>query len=155
MGNGEAIKPGEVQRMTAGTGVRHSEFNHAPDATTHFLQIWLLPDRANHTPGYEQRDFPTADKRGQLRLVASSRPRDGAVTLHADAQLWVGLFDGTESAELALDPRRKGYVFLARGKLQVNGQALQAGDALALDGETALQIGQGEGAEVLVFDLAP
>jgi quercetin 2,3-dioxygenase len=155
MGNGEAIKPGEVQRMTAGTGVRHSEFNHAPNATTHFLQIWLLPDRANHTPGYEQRDFPTADKRGRLRLVADPAATDGALTLHADARLWVGLFDAAESADLTLDATRKAYVFLVRGSLQVNGQALQAGDALAISGETGLQIAQGVGAEVLVFDLAP
>jgi quercetin 2,3-dioxygenase len=158
MGNGEAIRPGEVQRMTAGTGVRHSEFNHAPDATTHFLQIWLLPSRAGLAPGYEQRQFPTEDKRGRLRLVAApegSASAGDAVTLHADARLWVGLFDGDEQAELALPPDRKAYVFLVRGSLNVNGQVLQAGDALALDRETTLQIGQGDNAEVLVFDLAP
>lgn len=153
MGNGTAIRPGEVQRMTAGTGVRHSEFNHAEGQTTHFLQIWLLPDRLGHTPGYEQKAFSVEDKRGRLRLVASPDGREGSVTLHANASLRAGLFDGDESAELTLDPARKTWVHLARGTLTVNGHALQAGDALALSGETRLEISGGEGAEVLVFDL--
>ncbi|KAB0577409.1 pirin family protein [Ideonella dechloratans] len=153
MGNGTAIRPGEVQRMTAGTGVRHSEFNHAEGQTTHFLQIWLLPDRLGHTPGYEQKAFSEQDKRGRLRLVASPDGREGSVTLHANASLRAGLFDGDESAELTLDPSRKTWVHLARGTLTVNGHALQAGDALALSGETRLEISGGEGAEVLVFDL--
>lgn len=153
MGNGTAIRPGEVQRMTAGTGVRHSEFNHAEGQTTHFLQIWLLPDRLGHTPGYEQKAFSAEDKRGRLRLVASPDGREGSVTLHANASLRAGLFDGDESAELTLDPARKAWVHLARGTLTVNGHALQAGDALALSGETRLEISSGEGAEVLVFDL--
>ncbi|MCO5979152.1 pirin family protein [Ideonella oryzae] len=153
MGNGTAIRPGEVQRMTAGTGVRHSEFNHAEGQTTHFLQIWLLPDRLGHTPGYEQKAFSDEDKRGRLRLVASPDGREGSVTLHANASLRAGLFDGDESAELMLDPARKAWVHLARGTLTVNGHALQAGDALALSGETRLEVSGGEGAEVLVFDL--
>jgi len=153
MGNGTAIRPGEVQRMTAGTGVRHSEFNHAEGQTTHFLQIWLLPDRLGHTPGYEQKAFSDEDKRGRLRLVASPDGREGSVTLHANASLRAGLFDGDESAELTLDPARKAWVHLARGTLTVNGHALQAGDALALSGEARLEISGGEGAEVLVFDL--
>ena len=115
MGNGTAIRPGEVQRMTAGTGVRHSEFNHAEGQTTHFLQIWLLPDRLGHTPGYEQKAFSVEDKRGRLRLVASPDGREGSVTLHANASLRAGLFDGDESAELTLDPARKTWVHLARG----------------------------------------
>ena len=155
MGNGEAIRPGEVQRMTAGSGVRHSEFNHAQDAPAHFLQIWILPNAANLTPGYEQKAFSEADKRGQLRLVAAPDGRDGAVTLHADALIRAGLFDGEESAELALDPARRTWVHLARGSLTVNGQVLQAGDAMGLVGLTQLSLGQGQGAEVLVFDLAP
>ena len=155
MGNGEAIRPGEVQRMTAGSGVRHSEFNHAPDATTHFLQIWLLPSAANLVPGYEQKAFSDADKRGQLRLVAAPGGQGGAVTLHADASIRAGLFDGDELAELALDPKRRTWVHLARGALTVNGWALQAGDAMGLVGETQLSLGQGQDAEVLVFDLAP
>ena len=154
LGNGAAILPGEVQRMTAGTGVRHSEFNHAPDQTTHFLQIWLLPERSGLAPGYEQKAFPEADKRGRLRLVAAPDGRDGAVTLHADARIHVGLFDGAEAAELALDPQRLAYVHLARGRLVANGHTLQAGDALKLDGERQLSLSGGEQAEVLVFDLA-
>ncbi|MFZ2987836.1 pirin family protein [Ideonella sp.] len=154
MGNGEAIRPGDVQRMTAGSGVRHSEFNHAEGQTTHFLQIWILPDRRDLPPGYEQKAFPAEEKRGRLRLVAAPDGRDGAVTLNADAAIRVGLFDGLESAELALDPRRKAWVHLARGQLTVNGEVLHAGDAMALAGEHQLSLSNGSGAEVLVFDLA-
>jgi redox-sensitive bicupin YhaK (pirin superfamily) len=155
MGNGAAILPGEVQRMTAGQGVRHSEFNHAQGETTHFLQIWLLPEAANLAPGYEQKAFSAAEKRGRLRLVAAPDGRDGAVTLNADASIRAGLFDGDEQAELALDPSRKAWVHLARGALTVNGHALKAGDALALTAESHLKLQNGEAAEVLVFDLAP
>jgi len=154
MGNGAAILPGEVQRMTAGSGVRHSEFNHAKDQTTHFLQIWILPEQGGITPGYEQKAFSVADKRGRLRLVASPDGREGSVTLHADAAIRAGLFDAGESAELALDPARRTWVHLARGRLTVNGQALEAGDALGLAGEPRLTLADGDGAEVLVFDLA-
>ncbi|MBT9596276.1 MAG: pirin family protein [Vitreoscilla sp.] len=153
MGNGAAIKPGEVQRMTAGTGVRHSEFNHAPAETTHFLQIWLLPSRPGLEPGYEQKAFGDAEKRGRLRLVAAPDGRDGAVTLHADASIRAGLFDGDESAELALDPGRLTYVHLARGELTLNGHALRAGDGAKLADETLLRLSDGRGADVLVFDL--
>lgn len=155
MGNDGAILPGDVQRMSAGTGVRHSEFNHAPDQTTHFLQIWILPDRAGIAPGYEQKRFEPEVKRGRLALVAAPDGADGAVTIHADARLHAGLFDGDESAELALDPARITYVHLVRGTLLVNGQSLSAGDALTLKSESSLQIHQGQDAEVLVFDLAP
>ena len=155
MGNGATILPGEVQRMTAGTGVRHSEFNHAQDATTHFLQIWLLPSAAGLAPGYEQRRFDDALRRGRLHLAAAPEGGDGVITLHADARLRLGLFDGDEAAELALDPRRKAYVHLARGSLRANGVALSAGDALALEGEDRLVLDGGQAAEVLVFDLAP
>jgi quercetin 2,3-dioxygenase len=155
LGNGAAIVPGEVQRMSAGTGVRHSEFNHAQDATTHFLQIWLLPDRQGIAPGYEQKAFSEADKRGRLRLVASPDGRDGSVTVHADASIRAGLFDGDERAELALDPARLAYVFVARGSIELNGQRLNTGDAAALRAESKLALAKGEGAEVLVFDLAP
>ena len=154
IGNVQAIVPGEVQRMTAGTGVRHSEFNHAQDATTHFLQIWLLPSAANLAPGYEQKAFADADKRGRLRLVASSDGAEGSVTLHADAAIRAGLFDGAEAGELALDTRRRTWVHLARGALTVNGQRLLAGDALALADEPRLRLADGDAAEVLVFDLA-
>jgi redox-sensitive bicupin YhaK (pirin superfamily) len=155
MGNGAAIVPGELQRMSAGTGVRHSEFNHAKDKTTHFLQIWLLPHTPGLAPGYEQKAFAEADKRGKLALVASPDGREGSVTVNADALIRAGLFDGAERAELALDPQRLGYVFLARGALVVNGQALAAGDALKLRAEERLVLEQGQDAEVLVFDLAP
>jgi redox-sensitive bicupin YhaK (pirin superfamily) len=140
--------------MTAGSGVRHSEFNHAKDATTHFLQIWLLPSAANLAPGYEQKAFADADKRGRLCLVAAPDGRDGAVTLHADAAIRAGLFDGDEAAELALDPARRTWVHVARGTITVNGQLLQAGDAMGLVGEPRLALSNGQGAEVLVFDLA-
>lgn len=157
MGNGTAIVPGEVQRMTAGSGVRHSEFNHAKDATTHFLQIWILPGAANLAPGYEQKVFSDADKRGRLCLVAApaeEAARTGAVTLHADAAIRAGLFDSGESAELVLDPARRTWVHVARGAVTVNGQALQAGDAMGLVDEPRLTLSAGQGAEVLVFDLA-
>ncbi len=161
MGNGQSdaanagvIRPGDVQRMSAGTGVRHSEFNHAADQATHFLQIWLLPSKNGIAPGYEQKHFDAASKRGALRLVASPDGRDGSVTIHADASLRAGLFDGAERAERALDPQRLGYVFVARGRLRVNGHSLAAGDAARLDGESALVLDGGEAAEVLVFDLA-
>jgi redox-sensitive bicupin YhaK (pirin superfamily) len=154
IGNGATIVPGEVQRMSAGSGIRHSEYNHAADRTTHFLQIWLLPDRQGIAPGYEQKAFAEADKRGRLRLVASPDGREGSVQLNADASLRAGLFDAAERAELALDPKRLAYVHVARGEVSVNGQMLSAGDAARLDGESRLVIDQGRQAEVLVFDLA-
>ncbi|MEY5100935.1 MAG: hypothetical protein RJA36_3654 [Pseudomonadota bacterium] len=155
MGNVQTIVPGEVQRMSAGTGVRHSEFNHAADAVTHFLQIWIEPDELGIAPGYEQKAFAAADKRGRLLLVASRDGAQGSVRLHADARLYAGLFDGAEHAELALDPARKAYVFLVRGRLRVNGEELQAGDAALLVDEAGLRLEDGAQAEVLVFDLAP
>jgi quercetin 2,3-dioxygenase len=154
LGNGTSILPGDVQRMSAGSGVRHSEQNHAPKQTTHFLQIWIQPNEFGIEPGYEQKHFETADKRGRLRLVASNDGHDGSVRLHADALLYAGLFDGIESARLDLNPRRKAYVHLVRGQLTVNGQDLASGDALKLENETALTLSQGVDAEVLVFDLA-
>lgn len=141
--------------MSAGRGVMHSEFNAAPDAMTHFLQIWILPDATGIAPGYEQKAFAGEDKRGRLRLVASPGGRDGAVTLHADARLHAGLFDGAERAELALAPGRLGYVHVARGGVAVNGRALQAGDAALLRDEPRIMLADGRDAEVLVFDLAP
>ena len=154
MGNVKGIPPGDVQRMSAGSGVRHSEFNHAPNDTTHFLQIWIEPNQRGIEPSYEQKGFAEADKRGQLRLVASPDGRDGSVTIHADAAMYAGLFDGAEAAQIALDPKRKAYVHLVRGELEVNGQRLAGGDAAVLDGETSLTLGKGKDAEVLVFDLA-
>ena len=155
MGNGATVVPGELQRMSAGRGVMHSEFNAARDASTHFLQIWILPSRQGIDPGYEQKAFADADKRGRLRLVASPDGRDGSLTLHADASLHAGLLDGLEQAQLALASGRLGYVHVARGALQVNGQALVAGDAALLRAEPTIELTQGRDAEVLVFDLAP
>ena len=154
MGNVKGIPPGEVQRMSAGTGVMHSEFNHAPDQTTHFLQIWIEPNVKGIEPGYEQKTFAETDKRGRLKLVASPDGAQGSVTIHADAALYAGLLDADQAAELTLDPARKAYVHVVRGTLDVNGQRLNTGDAALLQGETQLQLAHGEDAEVLVFDLA-
>jgi redox-sensitive bicupin YhaK (pirin superfamily) len=153
MGNVKGIPPGDVQRMSAGSGVRHSEFNHAPDQTTHFLQIWIEPNVKGIDPGYEQKSFAEAEKRGQLRLVASPDGADGSVSIHADAALYAGLFNGSETAGLALDPKRKAYVHLVRGALDVNGQRLQAGDAAVIADADHVRLARGEDAEVLVFDL--
>ena len=155
MGNVKGIPPGDVQRMSAGTGVQHSEFNHAAHQTTHFLQIWIEPNVIGIAPGYEQKTFSELDKRGALRLVASPDGAHESVLIHADARLYAGLFDGCESATLALDPKRKTYVQLVRGQLDANGQVLHAGDALALQSESQLRLTNGQLAEVLVFDLAP
>jgi redox-sensitive bicupin YhaK (pirin superfamily) len=158
MGNVKGIPPGDVQRMSAGTGVRHSEFNHAEGQATHFLQIWIEPNVTGIDPGYEQKTVPEIAKRGQLALVAApaadAQATDYTVQIHADARMFAGLFDGAEAARLALDPARKAYVFLVRGSLQVNGQWLTAGDAALLQSESALAIDQGQNAEVLVFDLS-
>jgi redox-sensitive bicupin YhaK (pirin superfamily) len=148
------VRPGDVQRMSAGTGVMHSEYNHAPDATTHFLQIWLLPKSPGIAPGYEQKHFEEASRRGRLRTIVSPDGDDGAVRIHADAAIEAGLFDGDESASKALDPQRLAYVHVARGDIEVNGKLLSAGDAALLDGESRLELRRGRGAEVLVFDLA-
>jgi redox-sensitive bicupin YhaK (pirin superfamily) len=160
MGNGReggahagVIEPGDVQRMSAGTGVRHSEFNHSKERTTHFLQIWVLPDRNGIEPGYEQKHFDAASKRGRLVLVASPDGAAGSVTIHADARIEAGLFDGAESAYRALDPGRIGYVHVVRGSLSVNDRRLGAGDALTLTDEAELTLADGSDAEVLVFNL--
>ena len=155
MGNVKGIPPGDVQRMSAGTGVQHSEFNHAEGRTTHFLQIWIEPNVTGIAPGYEQKTFANGEKRGALRLVASPDGAQESVLIHADARLYAGLFEGGEAASLALDPKRKTYVHLISGELQANGQTLEAGDALALEAENGLQLAHGKTAEVLVFDLAP
>ena len=155
MGNVKGIPPGDIQRMSAGTGVQHSEFNHAPNQSTHFLQIWIEPNVTGIAPGYEQKTFAEEEKRGVLRLVASSGGADGSVLIHADAKIYAGLFDGSEAATLSLEPQRKTYVQLISGSLQVNGLELQSGDAVALESESQLQLTHGNAAEVLVFDLAP
>ena len=155
LGNVKGIPPGDVQRMSAGTGVRHSEFNHADNQTTHFLQIWIEPNVMGVAPGYEQKTFSELDKRGALRLVASPDGAQNSVLMHANARLYAGLFDGPETATMVLDPARKAYVQLVRGQLEVNGQLLRAGDAVALQSENELRLTNGQLAEVLVFDLAP
>jgi quercetin 2,3-dioxygenase len=154
LGNVKAIPPGDVQRMSAGRGVMHSEFNHAADQTTHFLQIWIQPNQTDIEPSYEQKGFPDSDKRGRLRLVASPDGAEGSVTIHADARVYAGLFDGAETATLPLAAQRPVYVHLIRGELAVNGTRLTAGDAASLRGEPQLTLSHGNRAEVLVFDLA-
>ena len=153
MGNVKTIPPGDVQRMSAGTGVRHSEFNHAPDDTTHLLQIWIEPNVMGVSPSYEQKTFAEPEKQGILRLVASPDGALGSVLIHADAKLFAGLLEGAQTASLALDATRKCYVHLVRGELEVNGVLLATGDAALLEGESLLTLAQGKDAEVLVFDL--
>ncbi len=162
MGNGTAggansgvIVPGDIQRMTAGTGVRHSEYNHSKDSSTHFLQIWILPERGGIEPGYEQIHVPDEAKRGKLALIGAPERVPGAVQLNADARIFAGLFDGAERQELPLPAGRLTYVHLARGKLRVNGQPLEAGDGLKIRAEDKLVLEDGQQAEVLVFDLRP
>ncbi|SEA41431.1 MULTISPECIES: pirin family protein [Acidovorax] len=154
MGNVKGIPPGDVQRMSAGTGVTHSEFNHAAGQTTHFLQIWILPNVRGIAPSYEQKTFADAEKRGVLRLVASPDGAQGSVVVHADAALYAGLLDGLEAVTQPLNPARKTYVHLVRGALRVNGQPLAGGDAALLENESSLALTDGHDAEVLVFDLA-
>jgi redox-sensitive bicupin YhaK (pirin superfamily) len=153
MGNGSVIRPGDVQRMSAGRGVRHSEFNHAKTQETHFLQIWIEPNTTGIEPSYEERRFEAADKRGRLRLVASETGAEGSVVIHQDARVYAGLFDGAETASLDLAAGRRGYVQVARGEIDLNGSRLQAGDAAKLIDVRRIELGAGHDAEVLVFDL--
>jgi redox-sensitive bicupin YhaK (pirin superfamily) len=153
MGTGSVIRPGDVQRMSAGTGVVHSEHNASPSEPVHFLQIWLVPSERGLAPGYEQRTFSAEEKAGRLRLVASPDGRDGSVTVHADASLYAGVLGAGEAAELPLPPGRHAWVQLARGKARVNGHDLGAGDGLALSDEARVQIEGVDAGEVLVFDL--
>jgi len=153
MGNGSAIVPGDVQRMSAGRGVLHSEYNHSKEGNAHFLQIWIEPNQRGITPSYEQKHFDAASKRGKLTLVADGQARDGAVKLHQDASIYAGLFNGEERASFDIAAGRLAYVHLARGSLTVNGQALAAGDALKVEDVAQLSLEQGREAEVLVFDL--
>ena len=154
MGNVEGIPPGDVQRMSAGTGVTHSEFNHAKDQTTHLLQIWIEPNVLEIEPSYEQKTIPLSDKQGKLRLVATPDGANGSVKISADAKMYAGLFDGLQSAQLQLDPKRKAYVHLIQGSLDINGQTLEGGDALLIEAEKQLALSNGKSAEVLVFDLS-
>ena len=154
MGNIKGIPPGDVQRMSAGSGVTHSEFNHAKDQTTHFLQIWIEPNVLDIAPDYEQQTIPAIKKDGKLRLIASPDGKDGAVKIHADAEVFAGLFNGPQAATVQLDPKRKAYIHLISGTLEINDQPLNAGDALLIEKESKLEIKNGKGAEVLVFDLS-
>jgi hypothetical protein len=153
MGTGSIIRPGDVQRMSAGRGVMHSEFNASRAEPVHFLQIWIVPDVTGIAPEYEQNHFAPAEMRGRLRLVAAKGGRDGAVNIHQDASVYAGLFDGAESAALALARGRKAYIHVARGSIAANGTALAAGDALKLSDVEAVTLEHGQDAEVLVFDL--
>jgi redox-sensitive bicupin YhaK (pirin superfamily) len=152
MGTGAVIRPGDVQRMSAGTGVLHSEYNASPTDEVHFLQIWIQPDRRGIAPGYAQKTFTTDDKRGKLRLVASPDGADGSISINADTRVFAGVFEAGDSAELALAAGRYAWVHVARGEVDVNGTTVSEGDGVALTGESALRI-SGTG-EVLVFDLA-
>ena len=153
MGNGSVIRPGDVQRMSAGNGVRHSEFNHEQKGTTHFLQIWISPNVTGIAPSYEEKRFEAADKRGRLRLIASADGREGSVLIHQNASVYAGLFDGEEQATLSIAPQRQLYVHVALGSIEVNGQKLAAGDAARFTGETEFEFTGGASAEVLAFDL--
>jgi redox-sensitive bicupin YhaK (pirin superfamily) len=153
MGNGSTMVPGDVQRMSAGRGVRHSEYNHDKARTTHFLQIWIEPDVAGIEPSYEQKHFDAAAKRGRLRLIASPDGAEGSVTVHQDARVYAALVDGAERAVHALVPGRSAYVHMARGAAVVNGRRLDAGDALKLTDIAEIVLEKGESAEVLLFDL--
>jgi redox-sensitive bicupin YhaK (pirin superfamily) len=153
LGNGSTIRPGDVQRMSAGTGVRHSEFNPSPSEGVHFLQIWIQPSALGIAPSYEEKRFPAAEKRGRLRLIVSPDGADGSLTMHQDARLYAGLFDAAETATLPLASSRWLYVHAVRGRIVANGVTLDAGDALRATDATSLRLSDGQHAEVLVFDL--
>jgi hypothetical protein len=153
MGNGSTIRPGDVQRMSAGTGIRHSEFNPSQNLETHFLQIWIQPSVNNIAPSYEEKRFADEEKRGRLRLIVSPDRAEGSLLIHQDARIYAGLFDGAEKQTLRVEPGRRIYVHVARGRLTANQIVLDAGDALKITAGTSLNIDQGHDAEVLVFDL--
>ncbi len=155
MGTGSVIRPGEVQMMSAGSGISHSEFNHSPTEGVHFLQIWILPDRQRVTPRYQQTHFAEAEKRGRLRLIISPDAADGSLGVYQDARVWAGLFDGAERAEFELAEGRYAYVHVARGRLRVNGIEMTAGDGARIREGGRLAFDDGHDAEVLLFDLRP
>ena len=155
MGNGSTIRPGDVQRMSAGTGVRHSEFNPSSSQPVHFLQIWIQPQAQGIEPSYEEKRFSVQEKRGRLRIIASPDQADGSVLIHQDVRVYAGLFDGAESATLPVKPGRTLYVHVARGTVTANGSVLSGGDAVALHAAEELLLKDGQQAEVLVFDLPP
>ncbi len=154
LGTGSVIRPGEIQRMSAGTGIVHSEYNHSKDKPVHFLQIWIMPERAGIAPGYDQRDFPAAERRGRLRLVAARDGRDGALTVHQDVELYSALLKGDEKVSHGLGPGRHAWLHVARGAVSLNGHDLEAGDGAAASDESRLDIAAAGEAEILLFDLA-
>jgi quercetin 2,3-dioxygenase len=155
MGTGSVIRPGDVQMMSAGTGIRHSEFNASNEALVHLLQIWIVPDRRGVAPRYQQVHFDVSGKRGRLRLIISPDSAEGSLNVYQDVRVYAGLFDGDESAELVLAPDRYAYLHVARGSLEVNGVRMHAGDGARVRRESKLDFGKGEKAEVLVWDLRP
>ena len=155
MGTGSVIRPGDVQMMSAGTGVRHSEFNGSREHEVHFLQIWIVPDRKGVPPRYQQQHFAPEEKRGRLRLIISPDGDEGSLSVHQDVRVFAGLFDGDEAQRFELPAKRFAYVHVARGALEVNGQRLAAGDAVKLRNVREINLAKGEQAEVLLFDLRP
>ena len=155
MGTGSIIRPGDVQMMSAGTGIRHSEFNASREELVHFLQIWIIPNRQGVTPRYQQQRFEESEKRGRLRLIISPDGAEGSLSVYQDARVYAGLFDGREEQVLTLPADRHAYVHVARGSLEVNGRRLSAGDGARLRRVREISFGEGENAEVLVFDLRP
>jgi hypothetical protein len=154
IGTGSVIRPGDVQVMSAGTGIRHSEFNHSTKEPVHFLQIWVMPDRQGLKPRYDQKNFPDAEKRGRLRLVGSPSGRDGSIVIHQDAEIYASLLASGEAVTHALSAGRRGWVQVIRGAVEVNGTAVSAGDGVAVQDEPTLAItSRADGSEVLVFDL--
>ncbi len=154
MGNGSVMRPGDVQRMSAGTGVTHSEFNHSSDEPVHFLQIWVLPDRKGHAPGYEQKHFPDEDKRGRFRLIASQDGAHDSVSLNQDIKIFSALVDGEESVSYTPDAGRVAWIHVARGAVELNGQKLDAGDGVSLNANKTLRFENGRKCEILLFDMA-
>jgi quercetin 2,3-dioxygenase len=154
MGTGSVIRPGDVQRMSAGTGVRHSEMNPSPAEGVHFFQIWILPERQGLEPSYQQKTFDDADRRGRFRLVAARDGRDGAITLHQDVDLYAALLDADDRVPFPMRPGRHAWIQVARGEITVNGAVLDAGDGAAISDEEALTVTASAPAEVLLFDLA-
>ena len=153
MGSGSVIRRGDVQRMSAGTGVMHSEFNHSNENTVHLLQIWILPERGGLAPSYEEKTFDEASKNGRLRLIGSRDARDGSVTIHQDVDLYAAMLDAGQTVEHALARGRKAWLQVVQGKIDLNGEALQAGDGVAIDGADKLVISGTSAAEVLLFDM--
>jgi redox-sensitive bicupin YhaK (pirin superfamily) len=154
MGNGSIIRPGDVQRMSAGTGVRHSEFNPSPDERVHLLQIWIEPDVTGIPPGYEEKQFGAEEKKGRLRLIASPGGREGSVTIHQDAYVYAAMLDGRDAVTHRLAPGRRAYAHVARGAVEVNGARLSGGDGAKISAESDITFANAKSAEVLLFDMA-